>query len=93
MPKRYVYPLPRPPTKVDERFRPTRDRRDATPTKEEQVSSLSDRANEAVRTALLITHDVVQALAEEIRAEGLDALFAVTESVSQQTHGRCCFSW
>lgn len=42
-----------------------------------QVASLSDRASEAVRTALLITHDVVQMVALEIRAEGLDALFAV----------------
>ncbi|CAM9831328.1 unnamed protein product [Pylaiella littoralis] len=48
----------------------------------EEVSSLSDRANEAVRTALLITHDVIQALAGEIRAEGLDALFSVTESLA-----------
>lgn len=46
------------------------------------MSSLSDRANEAVRTALLITHDVIQALAGEIRAEGLDALFSVTESLA-----------
>lgn len=42
-----------------------------------KVASLSDRASEAVRTALLITHDVVQALTQEIRAEGLDALFSV----------------
>eukprot|EP00904_Undaria_pinnatifida_P001084 jgi/Undpi1/10977/HiC_scaffold_30.g13278.m1 len=48
----------------------------------EEVASLSDRASEAVRTALLITHDVVQNLAQEIRTEGLDALFAVTESVA-----------
>ncbi|CAB1104368.1 unnamed protein product [Ectocarpus sp. CCAP 1310/34] len=48
----------------------------------EEVSSLSDRANEAVRTALLITHDVIQMLADEIRTEALDALFAVTESVA-----------
>lgn len=39
---------------------------------------MSDRASEAVRTALLITHDVVQQLADDIRAEGLDALFAVS---------------
>ncbi|CAM9603702.1 unnamed protein product [Ectocarpus sp. 4 AP-2014] len=48
----------------------------------EEVSSLSDRANEAVRTALLITHDVIQTLGDEIRTEALDALFAVTESVA-----------
>ena len=45
-----------------------------------KVASLSDRANEAVHTALLITHDIVQKLAEEIRAQGLDALFAVRAS-------------
>ncbi|CAM9230133.1 unnamed protein product, partial [Sphacelaria rigidula] len=48
----------------------------------EEVASLSERASEAVRSALLITHRIVQDLAEDIRAEGLDALFAATESVA-----------
>lgn len=43
---------------------------------------MSDRANEAVHTALLITHDVVQTLSQEIRTEGLDALFAVRSAAA-----------
>lgn len=44
-----------------------------------QVASLSERASEAVRSALLITYTIVQNLTEEIRTEGLDALFAVSD--------------
>lgn len=54
-----------------------------------QVASLSDRASEAMRTALLITHDVVQMLAQEIRTEGLDELFAVRFYTKESSPREC----
>lgn len=45
------------------------------------MASLSERAREAVRSALLITHGIVQNLAEDIRVEGLDSLFAVRQMI------------
>ncbi|KAG5192158.1 muts protein 4 [Tribonema minus] len=47
----------------------------------EQVASLSDRANEALGEALLLTNQVIQDLMETVRRH-MESLFAVVESVA-----------
>lgn len=47
----------------------------------EELSSLSDRAAEAIDYALRLTHDLIQGLMEKVR-ESMDALFALTDTVA-----------
>ena len=47
----------------------------------EEISSLSDRAAEAIDCALRLTHELIQDLLTEIRTD-IDSLFALTDSVA-----------
>jgi DNA mismatch repair ATPase MutS len=47
----------------------------------EDITSLSDRATESICSALVITHNLLQDVTSKIRDIGLEALFALADSV------------
>lgn len=46
-----------------------------------ELSSLSDRANEAITQSLFLTHDIIQEQMEKIRAN-MESLFLLTDSIA-----------